>query len=107
MTRTRGILSVLAAAAMLFSAVPLLADDYTGATMDPDMKAIQETQKDECLLVAMNCPTDRADTVQQRIDRLNREIDKGSAVYTDQELQQLKEQLKWLNEDSDTTNISE
>ncbi|KAB0665754.1 hypothetical protein F6V25_08545 [Oryzomonas japonica] len=106
MTRTRGIFSVLAAA-MVFSAVPLLADDYTGATMDPDMKAIQETQKDECLLVAMNCPTDRADTVQQRIDRLNREIDKGSAVYTDQELQQLKEQLKWLNEDSDNIYISE
>ncbi|KAA0894017.1 hypothetical protein [Oryzomonas rubra] len=106
MTRTRGILSVLAAA-MIFSAVPLLADDYTGATMDPDMKAIQETQKDECLLVAMNCPTDRADTVQQRVDRLNREIDKGSAVYTDQELQQLKEQLKWLNEDSDNSYISE
>lgn len=106
MTRTRGILSVLAAA-MVFSAVPLLADDYTGATRDPDMKAIQETQKDECLLVAMNCPTDRTDTVQQRADRLNREIDKGSAVYTDQELQQLKEQLKWLNEESDNIYISE
>ena len=104
MTRTRGILSVLAAA-MIFSAVPLLADDYTN--MDPEVKAIQEGQKDECLLVAMNCPTGQADTVQQRIDRLNREIDKGSAVYTDQELQQMKEQLKWINEDSDNIYITE
>jgi uncharacterized protein YecE (DUF72 family) len=106
MTRTRGILSVLAAA-MVFSAVPLLADDYSGATMDPDMKAIQDAQKDECLLVAMNCPTGQVDTVQQRVDRLNREIDKGSAVYTDQELKELKEQLKWINEDSDNIYISE
>ncbi|QEM67801.1 hypothetical protein FO488_06285 [Geobacter sp. FeAm09] len=106
MTRTRGILSVLAAA-MAFSAVPLMADDYTGTTMNPDMKAMQQGQKDECLLVAMNCPTGQVDTVQQRIDRLNREIDKGNAVYTDRELQQLKEQLKWINEDSDNIYITE
>ena len=50
------------------------------------------TQKDECLLVAMNCP-DEALTLHQRVDRLNAEIDKGEAVYTDEELGVLQKQL--------------
>ncbi|HZV81517.1 MAG TPA: hypothetical protein VFF53_05035, partial [Geobacteraceae bacterium] len=37
--------------------------------------------KDECLLVAANC-ADNVDSIQQRIERLNKEIAKGSAVYT-------------------------
>ena len=47
--------------------------------------------KDECLLVAMNCPNDFS--TQQRIDRLNTEISKGTSVYTPDELNMLKKEL--------------
>jgi gas vesicle protein len=106
MIRTSGVVSVLTAV-LLFSAVPARTDEYTGTPMGQDMKSMQEGQKDQCLLVAMNCPDDRADTVQQRVDRLKREISKGSEVYSDQELKALNEQLKWIQQDSDNIYISE
>ncbi len=40
----------------------------------------------------MNCANE-AETIQQRIERLNYEISKGSAVYTPEELNTLKRQL--------------
>ena len=51
----------------------------------------QFANKDECLLVAMNCPPGGMST-QQRIDRLNTEIGKGTDVYTPEELKALKDQ---------------
>jgi len=48
-------------------------------------------QKDECLLVAKNCYTD---TVNGRVQRLEREIAKGTSVYTESELNKLKRDLK-------------
>ena len=106
MTRTSGFISVLAAA-MFFSAMPVFADEYTGTTADQGMNTMLEGQKDQCLLVAMNCPSDRVDTVQQRVDRLRKEIAKGADVYSEQELKALKEQLRWIYNDSDNTHISE
>ena len=50
----------------------------------------QIANKDECLLVAKNCPDDF--TIQQRIDRLNTEISKGTSVYTPDELNMLKKE---------------
>ena len=102
MTRTRGMFSLLAAA-LLISAVPVRADEYTGTPMGQDVKTMQESQKDQCLLVAMNCPDNRIDTVRQRVDRLRREIAKGAAVYSPQELKALNEQLKWIQEDGDNS----
>lgn len=52
--------------------------------------ATQLANKDECLLVAKNCPNDF--TIQQRIDRLNTEISKGTSVYTPDELNMLKKE---------------
>lgn len=52
-----------------------------------------DTQKDECLLVAQTCK-DSVDSLQQRIGRLNREISKGTSVYTRDELRKLEFQLK-------------
>jgi hypothetical protein len=92
--------SVLAAA-MFFSAVPVLGDEYTGTNTDLQSPTMQEGQKDECLLVAMNCLNDRIDTVRQRVDRLKKEIAKGADVYSDQELKALNEQLRWIYNDSD------
>jgi hypothetical protein len=48
--------------------------------------------KDECLLVAMNCGNDYI-TLEQKIEKLRKEISKGRAVYTDDELNILREQL--------------
>jgi hypothetical protein len=50
----------------------------------------QIANKDECLLVAKNCPDDF--TVQKRIDRLNTEISKGTSVYTPDEINMLKKE---------------
>jgi hypothetical protein len=59
-------------------------------------------QKDECLIVAKNCIGGN-ETVMKRVDRLNREIEKGSAVYTPEELKSLQDQLKWINSESKIT----
>ena len=53
-------------------------------------------QKDECLLVAQPCRTS-VDTIQQRIERLNKEISKGERIYSKEELRHLEFQLKDTN----------
>ena len=80
-------------AATLFSALPVLAEE--GAT-GIGMTSGQQMQKDECLLVSQNC-SGSVDSIQQRIDRLNREIARGSSVYTQRELEQLNSQLSDSN----------
>ncbi|BCS53434.1 hypothetical protein [Geobacter sp. SVR] len=84
MKRITQITPVLAAALMI-AAMPAHADE---AAMAPHM----QDQKNECLLVAMNCGS-QVDSIQQRIERLNMEIGRGSAVYTRDELRQLNDQL--------------
>ena len=89
MKRISLLLSVVTAA-MAFSVLPVLADEYGMG---------QESQsggKDECLLVAMNCGN-KVDTIQERINRIEHEISKGTAVYTQDELQVLDKQLRDAN----------
>jgi hypothetical protein len=54
--------------------------------------AAMGANKDECLLVAMNCP-ESVDPFQIRIDKLQAEIDKGTAVYSNEELNVLRKKL--------------
>jgi hypothetical protein len=82
MKRISVIISTLAAS-LLITAMPILAADESIG---------QEAQKDECLLVARNC-TDSVDSIQQRIDKLNTEIGKGTAVYSNEELGVLNNKL--------------
>lgn len=78
-------------AVTLISAMPVLAAEKgTGFGSDDRGK------KDECLLVAMTCSTS-VDSIQQRIERLNKEISKGERVYTKEELRHLKNQLEDAN----------
>jgi hypothetical protein len=49
-------------------------------------------QKDECVLASRNC-RDAVDDIQTQIKRINREIDKGTAVYTPAELKKLEQKL--------------
>lgn len=83
MKRLLGTLIIVAAGAFL-AGTPLLAAENT---MD------ERGQRNECLLVAMNCG-DNVDTIQQRIERLNKEIAKGTDVYTRDELNILNKKLE-------------
>lgn len=73
---------------VLMSAIPVVAAE-TGMGMN----AGESNQKDECLLVAQTCK-DSVDSLQQRIDRLDREIRKGTSVYNGEELRKLEFQLR-------------
>jgi predicted nuclease with TOPRIM domain len=80
----------LLAAALLIMAVPALADESTiGGKLDQGM----QSEKNECLLVAMNCGN-QVDSIQQRIDRIKGEIARGTDVYSKDELQRLDRQLE-------------
>lgn len=78
-------------AASLISVVPVLAESEMG----PDQG--QSIQKDECLLASTNC-RESVDSIQMRIERLNREIAKGNAVYSGSELGRLESQLREATE---------
>jgi hypothetical protein len=82
MKRLLGILTIVSTSALLSAATLMGADNAPG----------YDRQKDECLLVSMNC-RDNVDSIQQRIERLNREIAKGTDVYTVDELRVLRDRL--------------
>jgi hypothetical protein len=83
-------IAVLTAATLIY-ALPVLAESGTIGGMGMDQGA--NNQKDECLLVSMNC-RESVDSVQQKIDRLSREIRKGTNVYSSDELRRLDFQLR-------------
>lgn len=66
--------------AVLLAAMPVFPGEEDGG------------QKDECLLIARNCGTS-ARSVQDKVERLQEEIEKGKRVYTPEELRQLKQKL--------------
>lgn len=86
-------LAVFTAATLIF-ALPVLSE--AGAS-GVGMGSEEQMQKDECLLVAQNC-RESVDSLQQRIDRLSREISKGSSVYSGEELRSLEFKLKDANQ---------
>ncbi|TSK07034.1 MAG: hypothetical protein FPO08_10415 [Geobacter sp.] len=53
--------------------------------------------KDECLLISKNCKNE-VDSIQQKIQKLQKEIKKGSKVYTSDELKKLHDKLKEANQ---------
>lgn len=73
------------AATLLIAALPALADENVFGQQEP------QAQKNECLLVARNCP---ADSIQERIQRIQGEIAKGTAVYTNDEMRRLNRELE-------------
>ena len=101
-------LLTIAGTSLLLYAIPAMSEYGTPGmseeygTADQSGVSGQQMQKDECLLVAMNC-NGTMDTVQQRIEKLRKEIDKGEAVYTPEELDKLNKQLDWLTTDGDTS----
>ncbi|MCM0080507.1 hypothetical protein L4X63_02785 [Geomonas sp. Red32] len=83
-------------ATTLLSALPAFAGDMGWSGTDQGTSG-NGVQKNECLLVAHNCNGTIYD-LPQRIEKLQREINKGTAVYTPAELNYLKRELK---EDTD------
>ena len=93
MKRIATIISVVAAA-MMFSAISLRADEGTVGGYGGERMVTP--QKDECMLVAKNCGND-IDSIQERITRLKGEIARGTDVYTVEELRSLEWQLEDAN----------
>lgn len=52
----------------------------------------ESSQKDECLLILKNCEM-QAESLKQRIQRLDNEIAKGTKVYSYEDLTKLKNML--------------
>lgn len=70
---------MLSAAALMLSAIPA----YPQEAAD---------QKNECLLASKNC-LNQVDDIYKRIHKLDREIKKGTRVYTPAELRRLQDKL--------------
>ena len=83
----------LLAAALLIAAVPALAEE---GAVDKMLDQGRQSEKNECLLVAMNCGNS-VDSIQERIDRIKGEIDRGTDVYSKDELKRLDRQLDEYN----------
>jgi peptidoglycan hydrolase CwlO-like protein len=80
-------------AALMLVAVPVRAEERVeGSAMRPAEQGV----KNECLLVAMNC-ANQVDSIQERIDRLQNEIRRGTDVYTNDELKKLQDKLDDAN----------
>ena len=87
----------LLAVALLIMAVPVLAEE---GSIDRMLDQGQQSDKNECLLVAVNCGN-QVDTIQQRIDRIKGEISRGTDVYTTDELRILNGELGEANKTLD------
>jgi hypothetical protein len=81
------------AATVLLSGSTLMANEG-GVANTPAMGP--DAGKDTCLLVAMNC-SGSVDDIQASIQRLNKEIAKGTDVYTRDELNILRRKLDDVN----------
>ena len=71
-------------ACMVGNVLPLLSEDDETA---------QKKEKHECLLISKECGLS-AQSIQDKIERLNEEIAKGTTVYTQEELRVLKQKLE-------------
>jgi hypothetical protein len=87
MRRLTGMLTILAASVLLSGSTVMAADTEYGTQID------NQFNKDECLLVSMNCAQE-VDSIQVRIERLSKEIAKGIDVYTREELNILQRKLE-------------
>jgi hypothetical protein len=80
----------LLAPALMLLAAPVFAEE--GAIDKMNELQGQQGGKDECLLVAKNC---QADAIQERIERIKTEIDRGPSVYSNDELKTLNKELEY------------
>lgn len=77
---------IFLAATIISTSLPVLAADH--AQEGHDQKCIKD-----CQMLVRNCGQE-VESIQQRISRLNREIAKGTSVYTIEELRILERTLQ-------------
>ncbi len=82
MKRIATVLSIVATSVLLSA----------GSVLSAESSAGNDVTRDECLLASLNCASE-VDSIHQRIDRLNKEIAKGTDVYTKEELSTLNMKL--------------
>lgn len=80
-------------ATLLISALPVVAAEGDMGSMTEQG---QQEERNECLLASLNC-RDQVDSIQQRIDRLQGEIARGTDVYSADELRELNQKLDDAN----------
>lgn len=85
MRRIARLFTILAAAVLLTGSTLMAAERMENGTVD--------NGKDLCLLASLNCANE-VDSIQMRIARLNNELAKGTAVYTRNELNVLRNELQ-------------
>lgn len=95
---------VFSAVAVLFSALPIVADQSCPVSTSEFDKLIQSNMKNQCLVVAKNCAYETS-SVQQRVNELRREIAKGRYVYSADELRNLEKQLNWIETETGNQSI--
>lgn len=83
-----GMLFTLIVICLLSFVVPTLADEVA----TPEVSEQQVQQKNECLLRAKSCGNSII-SIQDKIERLKEEIAKGRAVYSAEELENLKQKM--------------
>lgn len=85
-------LLVIIMALGLFSAMPVLAAEHAGMDMGSHKGMTMDTAEGarECAL--------QAETIQQKIKRLNAEVASGSKKYSAEELKKLENKLKEAND---------
>ena len=67
------------------------------ATSMPAVAQMSATEKNECLLSSKECKNE-ADSIQKKIKQLEKEIKKGKAVYSADEINKLYKKLKEAND---------
>lgn len=84
---------------IFISALLTLLLTTVGSSLSAEKKIMDQMllpEKDQCLLLAKNCE-DNAYVIEKKIERLRQEINKGNLIYTDDELNILRNKLDDAN----------
>lgn len=63
-------------------------------------KGMSKAEKDQCLLASKNCQNATL-SIQEKMNKLQGEIEKGNKVYTVEEIKKLEDKLKETEKDLD------
>ena len=98
MRRLTNVISIMAVTALLLVVGVFAADKAPTQNGDFD-SLMPPPAKNECLIVAKSCMHEYG-SVQDRAADLRKEISRGPAVYTEEELNFKKHQLNWIETES-------
>lgn len=93
-------LAIVLMAVGLFGAMPVLAAEHSGMKMDTHRGMMMDTKEGlrQCAL--------QAETIGQKISRLETEVAKGEKKYSAKEIKNLEQKLKEANQTLDEINKS-